>query len=250
MAKDKSSFVLYCDLIHTVKKLSDEQAGNLFKHILKYVNDENPEPENIITEIAFEPIKQALKRDLRKYEAICERNKNNGSKGGRPNKKPKKPNGLFGNPNKPKKADSDSDSDNEIKIDNKIDVISSLEIIKERIYKAEFESFNLWLNGKGFNIKKMKQQLDYDEFENLIVKFGINSVREVFEKMNNYKPLAEKNLSVYSTATNWLNKEKNNTSQSSFYKPESKESRNVNNIANAVNELLNKSQNESIGSEY
>lgn len=115
MAKDKSSFVLYCDIIHTVNKLSDEQAGNLFKHILKYVNDEQPEPENIVTEIAFEPIKQALKRDLRKYEAICERNKINGLNGGRPHKEPKKPSGLFGNPTKPKKADIDIDSDIEIK---------------------------------------------------------------------------------------------------------------------------------------
>ena len=71
MATDKKSFLLYCDIIHTVNKLSDEQAGKLFKHILAYVNDLNPEPEDILTEIAFEPIKQSLKRDLVNYEKIC-----------------------------------------------------------------------------------------------------------------------------------------------------------------------------------
>ena len=49
MADNKKSFLLYCDLLHTVKKLNDEQAGKLFKHVLEYVNDLNPETEDIIT---------------------------------------------------------------------------------------------------------------------------------------------------------------------------------------------------------
>lgn len=68
VAQDKQSFILYCDIIHTVRKLPDEIAGKLFKHILSYVNDEDPIAEDILIEIAFEPIKQALKRDLKKYE--------------------------------------------------------------------------------------------------------------------------------------------------------------------------------------
>lgn len=67
MAENKKSFILYCDLIHTVEHLTDEQAGNLFKHILRYVNDQNPQTENPITKISFEPIKQQLKRDLEKF---------------------------------------------------------------------------------------------------------------------------------------------------------------------------------------
>lgn len=69
MAKDKRSFVLYCDLIHTVKKLPKETRGALFLHILEYVNDMNPVIENdVLLEIAFEPIKQQLKRDLKDWE--------------------------------------------------------------------------------------------------------------------------------------------------------------------------------------
>lgn len=68
MAKDKHSFLLYSDIYFTIKKLSDEQAGRLFKHILSYVNDENPIAEDILTDLVFEPIKQSLKRDLKKYE--------------------------------------------------------------------------------------------------------------------------------------------------------------------------------------
>ena len=68
MAENKKGFVLYADILHTVKYLSDEQAGQLFKHILQYVNDEEPSNENALINIAFEPIKQQLKRDLNKWE--------------------------------------------------------------------------------------------------------------------------------------------------------------------------------------
>lgn len=68
--KNKKSFILYCDLIHTVDKLPDEVAGKLFKHILSYVNDLNPKTDDIIIQVAFEPIKQALKRDLDKWNNI------------------------------------------------------------------------------------------------------------------------------------------------------------------------------------
>lgn len=68
MATDKKSFVLYCDLIHTVKKLPPEKAGELLLTILKYVNDENPTVTDLTVDLVFEPIKQQLKRDLKKYE--------------------------------------------------------------------------------------------------------------------------------------------------------------------------------------
>lgn len=68
MAENKNSFLLYCDIIHTIEKLPDDKAGILFKHILKYVNDLNPITDDLIIELTFEPIKQQLKRDLKKWE--------------------------------------------------------------------------------------------------------------------------------------------------------------------------------------
>jgi len=64
MATEKNSFLLYCDVIHTVEKMKDVDAGALLKHILRYVNDKHPVTDNSIVEIAFEPIRQSLKRDL------------------------------------------------------------------------------------------------------------------------------------------------------------------------------------------
>ena len=105
MAENKKSFILYSDLIHTVSKLPNEKAGELFKHILKYVNDENPETEDLILQIAFEPIKLQLKRDLAKWENYIEKQRVNGKNGGRP-KKPTDTEKTQAFLEKPKKADT------------------------------------------------------------------------------------------------------------------------------------------------
>ena len=73
MAENKKSVLLYCDLIHTVEGLNDKEAGRLFKHYLRYINDLDPVAPDRVTKITFEPIKQALKRDLKKWESIVEK---------------------------------------------------------------------------------------------------------------------------------------------------------------------------------
>lgn len=70
MADWKNGFLLYKDLEPTIAKLSDEEAGKLLKHLLKYVNDKEPVLEDRLLEIVFEPIKQSLKRDLKKRDWI------------------------------------------------------------------------------------------------------------------------------------------------------------------------------------
>jgi len=81
MAKDKNSFLLYCDLLHTVEKMPDEKAGQLMKHILRYVNDQNPKTDDLIIQLTFEPIKQRLKRDLKEWESKRNKRSEAGKKG-------------------------------------------------------------------------------------------------------------------------------------------------------------------------
>ena len=110
MAENKKSFVAYCDWEETFEELSDEEAGKLIKHLFKYVNDKNPETSDKLTKMCFIPIKQSLKRDLKKYEKYIEKQSVNGRKGGRP----KNPTLLeITQPliQEPKKADSVSVSD-------------------------------------------------------------------------------------------------------------------------------------------
>jgi len=212
MAENKKSFLLYTDVHHTVKKLTDEQAGKLFKHILSYVNDENPEINDFIIEIAFEPIKQSLKRDLEKYKAIIERNKINGSKGGRPKSsksKPKKPSRLINNPNnpaEPKKADSDSDSDSDIHNSWRDDFSVYLEECKKGYRKfmennellktqqrlnpginiklsIEKGYVNFWSTEAGWKHKKKSKTTEIDWDATIVNSIGMNKVYYTKQEM-------------------------------------------------------------------
>lgn len=80
MAENKKGFVLYADQKFIFDDLNNEEAGILIKHIFSYVNDENPTTDNRIVQIAFNPIKMQLKRDLVKYESVRERNSLNARK--------------------------------------------------------------------------------------------------------------------------------------------------------------------------
>jgi hypothetical protein len=142
MATNKKSFVLYCDLIHTIEHLSIKQRGDVFTWVLEYVNDKNPEPLEGLLAAVVEPIKQQLKRDLKKYEQRADRSRENGKKGGRPPKttttygdlvKPKETQSVNSEPRKPDNVSvTVNDNDTVNVTDNK------KKSIEER--KAEFKN--------------------------------------------------------------------------------------------------------------
>ena len=80
MATDKKSFILYCDLIHEVDHLTNEEKGLLFQHLLEYVNDKNPVLEDRVLLGSWKHIERQLKRDLAKYETIKEKRSEAGKK--------------------------------------------------------------------------------------------------------------------------------------------------------------------------
>jgi hypothetical protein len=80
MAKDKKSFVLYCDLIHEIDHLTDAEKGKLFQHLLEYVNDMNPVMDDRVLLGSWKHIQRQLKRDLVKYEEKREQNRVNARK--------------------------------------------------------------------------------------------------------------------------------------------------------------------------
>lgn len=120
MAKEKKSFILYADQQGVFNQLPDEIAGRLIKHIFAYVNDEQPVTDELIINIAFEPIKQCLKRDLCRWKEYLDKQSVNGKKGGRP-KKPNESEITQAFLEKPKKADSVSVSVNDSVNENEND---------------------------------------------------------------------------------------------------------------------------------
>lgn len=160
MAKDKKSFILYCDQQGLFNKLPDEIAGKLIKHIFAYVNDENPIASDLLLEIAFEPIKLQLKRDLRKYDEYIDKQRVNGAKGGRPTKpnETQKTQAFF---DKPKKADNvnanENENDNETNkrgfvkptIEELRDYMNSIDMVDVSNKFYDFYESKGWMIGKN-----------------------------------------------------------------------------------------------------
>lgn len=81
MAEEKKSVIVYAEWMELFETLQDDEAGRLIKHFFRYVNDLNPEFPDRVTELSFIPIKQALKRDLKKWSQSKEEKSINGRKG-------------------------------------------------------------------------------------------------------------------------------------------------------------------------
>ena len=136
----KKSFILHKDSLDVLDDLSKEQIADLFIAIRDYNNGNEVKLSGLMKAV-FTPFKNQFSRDNEKFNAVCERNRQNGKSGGRPKsqavkenpEQPKKPTGLNGLPTKPKKADSDKDRDKDRDRDRDRDK----EIIKDSILESE-----------------------------------------------------------------------------------------------------------------
>ena len=114
-AMTKDGFVIYKSFYAPLQSLSDESLGKLFRAIFEYQINGVCIDLPVDLTMAFNFFKTKFELDNKKYEAIVERNKTNGKKGGRPSKEdadsenqetqdnPENPVGF----EKPKKADKD-----------------------------------------------------------------------------------------------------------------------------------------------
>ena len=173
MATNKKSFVLYTDIIESIRLLDNAKAGELFKHILRYVNDENPTTNDVIINLVFTPIKLQLKRDLKRYETRAERSRENGTKGGRPKTQKTQQVNL-----KPRKPDTVTVTVNDTVNDNKIYIPTIQEFLNHATTKLAYQNkdaqyynhaltskYNTWLdddwkNAHGKKIKNWKNALN------------------------------------------------------------------------------------------
>ncbi len=105
----KTGFILHNDSLSVLDELTNEQAGILFKAIREYNQGKEPDLD-FAMRMAFLPFKNQFERDIEKYNKTCEKNRNNGSKGGRPTKA-KQTQKTQSVKSKPKKADNDNDND-------------------------------------------------------------------------------------------------------------------------------------------
>lgn len=75
MAKEQKGFIIYGDTEPVVDRLTDEEAGQLFKGMVKYFNSGETPSFSGVLEFVFIPIKQQMDRDSEKYEEKCQKNR-------------------------------------------------------------------------------------------------------------------------------------------------------------------------------
>lgn len=77
MSKDQKGFIVYGDIGTVIDELSDEQAGQLFRGMVKYFTEGKEPKFSGILKFVFIPIKQQMDRDSQKYDAKCKKNRDN-----------------------------------------------------------------------------------------------------------------------------------------------------------------------------
>lgn len=124
---EKKSFQVYYDYEEHLELLSDEEKGRLLMAMLKYAKTGEVSGLEGATMMAFSFIRLQMDRDDAKYEETCRKNRENGSKGGRPKETEQSsdnPIDITENPKnptviqeterlsqEPKKPDTDTDTD-------------------------------------------------------------------------------------------------------------------------------------------
>ena len=121
LKSERPSFLIYKADYDSIKNLSDQNLGKLFRAIFEYHNDKELklEPE---VQMALNFLKKQFKLDQRKWEKKVAAQRANGKKGGRPKssdgidsgeEKPNQTHGNFKNPTKPKKAEKEKEKGKE-----------------------------------------------------------------------------------------------------------------------------------------
>jgi hypothetical protein len=158
----KQNVVIQKTWVNSVKDYPDNVRLAFYEYIFDYVFSEEPQetqdnPKNPMGYLGFTMIKPFLDANIEKYNAVVERNRANGSKGGRPRKTQETKENPVGfletqqNPKKPKKADNDNDNDNDINniIDSSLHSESySIDKSTELLSASQIKEFVTYWNSK------------------------------------------------------------------------------------------------------
>lgn len=160
----KNSFVLQTRLNEVVAKLSDKQAGVLFKGILNYAaNGTAVNFEDSAVTIAFEFVRQDIDYTAKKYAETCAKRAESGKLGGRPKKanESKKSKCFFEKANESKRKHNDNEDD----VDNDNDIKTTKPPLSPLDYsqKPLREPFVRWVTYRRQIKKPLKSLMSLDE---------------------------------------------------------------------------------------
>lgn len=167
----RDSIVLHFEYFDE-EELTAEEIGYLVQAMMNYTRTGvEPDFTDRALRMQWKAIRARLDFDAAAYEARCEKNRQNGAKGGRP-KNPQKPTETEQNPQKPKKTQRFLEKPKKADIDNDIDTDIDIKhrhgehvLLKDKEYKklqqdfgaSETESaiqyLNEYISEKGYKSK-------------------------------------------------------------------------------------------------
>lgn len=119
---------MYADYLNIFRDLTDVRRGRLIMAILEYAFSGTVCELRGEERLAFSMMRSQIDRDRQKYEETCQRNRANGSRGGRPRKNPTAQTENPGVLEKPIEKENENVNEKEIKIENE----KENEIVKEK----------------------------------------------------------------------------------------------------------------------
>ena len=199
MAKNKKSFILYCDQKEMFEHLPPELCKQLLLHLFSYVNDENPDSDDPILNALFAPIKHQLKRDLEKWESNVEQRRQAGIKSAEARKA--KANEMQ-RPLTTVERDSTKSTDT-VNVNDTVNGSDMNKYIYSQFYDSEikktdnpkYEQFVKYLFGnnklkiKLSGVLSITNQLKVDDFEKVLESCEINKkkIGDIVTKIENDK---------------------------------------------------------------
>ena len=199
MTEKKTSFVLPTDCIEDLEDFSNAEAGELFRAILAYVNEQQePDFSDRAMKMFFKRIKKYIDNANENYEKICQARKEAGAKGGKSKTKQtkqmlfeeSKTSKCFFNEAKQANA-TDTESDTESDTDTESDFKESTRESTPPSKKKYGESGNVMLTD--------------NEYERLAEQMGVSKRDEYIEKLSDYMASTGKIYkSHYATIRNWF----------------------------------------------
>lgn len=173
---NQDTFILRLDFFPQVKMLNREQRGDLLTAIFAYsAGEELPEMDQV-TRICFGFIKSSLDANAERYQAKCAKNRENGSRGGRPSGKPNasSDNRTLSEKSVRIKEKANGYSENPIDLDSESDLESDSESesLSLRDTAAGAKEREFFLKILFFEKQILRPQVELERFMNHYAKSG------------------------------------------------------------------------------
>ena len=197
----KETFLIKLNYKSIVNKLSDKQAGILFKMLFEYVESGvNAGSTDDKIDMAFEFMKLDLDYFDKKYNNKVNQNRENGKKGGNPNfvKGQRNPYYITEHnrtlPNITEHKLNDNDNDNEGEGDNIPPTLEELKkFIKEKKYFVNAEAFMAYYNSIGWIVGKTPMK----SWRAMVMRWEINEYSKKDNGSNGRQTGQQQNVGIH-----------------------------------------------------